>query len=355
VGGICPLPQHTMSIQKSFSGSVVPRHLVYILTDGTFVVQWEENRVQELIGGKYRPYQVEDVGHVITDFELNQLKAAGRVEHFNKYYVWLYMLPEQQRINLLKVTDKRVDFVRKYYLNTMYPASELRHIQNLLIELGISNDYFARSRDGHVILLAKNGQPFRRLNDAEKGQHILQSLKKEFFKNLIISFVETPEDQTEAFHPKDEVTSDAEFTTSTAQHTPQDTAMTRGKRVVLAMGEDYEREAFQVQLNTMEMEVLNANSGEQALMLVEDYQPDLLLMDVKLPDMHAWRLLQKMSEITNLQRPAIIAIGDHTTSVEEQTFALTVANVNALLVKPLSMTRLKQQIWKLLTTSPSIE
>ena len=54
----------------------VPRTRIFVLDDGTFVVQWEEKRVQALVNGRYYPYDGQRFGNAISDWELNQFKSC---------------------------------------------------------------------------------------------------------------------------------------------------------------------------------------------------------------------------------------------------------------------------------------
>ncbi|NWF68180.1 MAG: response regulator [Chloroflexi bacterium] len=340
-------------MKKVFNGSAVPRHLVFILKDGSFTVQWDEHRVQELLTGRYRPYQTEDFGHAITDYELNQLKAAGRVEHYNKYFVWLYSLPEQGPAQFEpRPQEARLNRVRTYYLNTTRPKTELRAIEAALSELRLGDDFFARIRGDLVVILGKNGAPFRQLTDTEKAQKHLQSAAPDVFNDLVIAFVETPVEDND-YRWQTEPGADGEVIDPELIHDSQhDLSVTAGKRVVLVVSDDHEREAFCDLLLDMKLDLRVAATGADAIHLIEDFHPHLLLMDLQLPDMHGWRMLNKVKETGRLDDLATIVVAEHTSSADEQTFALTVARIDVFLVKPLSMARLRQNVWTVLKNHP---
>ena len=175
---------------KRFTGSPIPRYQVFTLADGEFVVQWEPKSVQELLSGRYRAYEHQrDFGHPINDYELKQLKAAGRIEHFNRRYVWLYALPERGRFGT-RVLDK-ANRVRTYYLSTTLPRSQLANIETLLQNLGLAGEFLARNRNDFVIILGRNGAPFRTVQEAEQAQKILRARAPEVFQDLTLAFIET--------------------------------------------------------------------------------------------------------------------------------------------------------------------
>ena len=113
---------------KIHSGSAVPRYQVFVLADGTYVIQWTEASVQDLMTGQYREYGVGDFGHRVTDHELDGLKTSGVIEDFDHAYVWLYALPEESRFELHTLEEQAVNRVRSYYVNTTLPAEKLGEV-----------------------------------------------------------------------------------------------------------------------------------------------------------------------------------------------------------------------------------
>ncbi|RMG82735.1 MAG: hypothetical protein D6712_14140, partial [Chloroflexi bacterium] len=225
-------------MKKRFTGSPVSRYQVFTTSDGTFVVQWEPNYVQELLSGRYRAYEHKtDFGHPISDYELKQLKAAGRVEHFNRRYVWLYALPERGRFKVK--TLEKSSRVRTYYLSTTLPGNHLPEIQALLKELELDQELLARNRNDFVVILGKNGAAFRSLGEAERAQVALQERAPEAFKNLTVAFTETKNNTShQSPMPLTEPTLDDLIASQ------EDTSCTEDRQVVLAVTEQDEQEAL---------------------------------------------------------------------------------------------------------------
>ena len=94
----------------------------------------------------------------------------------------------------------------------------------------------------------------------------------------------------------------------------------------------------------MKLDVHNANTGAEAIVLLEDLNPSLLVVDVKLPDMHAWQLLGRMKEIHRLRALPIVVIMD-----EPQVVPL--GSVETV-IRPVSMARLRHIVWSRLKNSP---
>jgi CheY-like chemotaxis protein len=330
-------------MNRILSGSAISRHHVFILADGAFVVQWGETHVQDLLSGRYRSYEQNDFGHAITDYELNQLKAAGRVEHYNRNYVWLYALPEQGRFNELKTQERSNQRVRSYYLNTTLPKSQFEDVQSCLNANGLGEDFLARVRGDLVVVLGKNGAPFPQLTDAEIAQKQLLAKAPELFRDTAVAFVEATSPTSNVNRPGERSAEGGDLSSLIASQT--DTSVTDGKMVVLAGGNDDERLAIRDLLQKMRLEVKEAATANDTLYLLEDCHPDMLVMDLQLPDMHGWAMLGKVKEIDTLRQLTTVVIADHTSASNEQTFALTVAKVNVYLVKPVSMARLRQNVW----------
>jgi CheY-like chemotaxis protein len=325
---------------RVFSGSPVPRRTVFILADGSFVVQWDEHRVQDLLSGHYRKYEDRDFGHTITDYELNQLKQAGRVEHFNNQYIWLYALPEQGRFAVDREYSGPAR-LRSYYLNTTLPEARLAEVEARLRELKLDNDFLARARGGLVAVLGKNGAPFRELKDAERNLRMLIGRASDLFQNAAIAFIETS-DHVYA-RPPDTAWGALEL--ATILESQNDVTVTQNRRVLIVTSSAEEQQAIQELLESMQMQVIAASTGGEGLQLLEDHLPDLLIMDLHLPDMHGWEMLAKIREIGLFEDMPKLMIADHHSSADDQAFAFTVGRVDAYLVKPVSMAQLRQNVW----------
>jgi len=167
----------------------VPRSRVFVLVDGTFVVRWNDNHVQELESGLYRAYEKKDFGAPITDYELQQLKKVGLVENYDKDCVLLQPLPESRNNN--PVSPWETNRIRSYYLHTTLPGKRLPDIVALLDELGLSTDFDAWVRDDFVVLRGRKGISFLKFDDAEKARLLLLQKAPEAFGNTVIAFIET--------------------------------------------------------------------------------------------------------------------------------------------------------------------
>lgn len=116
-----------------------------------------------------------------------------------------------------------------------------------------------------------------------------------------------------------------------------------GKLVILAVMHDDERQAFSDMLTTMQLRVMDAASAYEALQLLEDYDADLLIMDMQLPDMHGWQMLSKIKEIISLHHLSIIVIAE-----QPNTMLSNITPRVEYLHRPVSIAKLKQNVWNAL-------
>ncbi len=309
-----------------------------MLANGTFVVQWEDSRVQDLLSGKYLEFNHgSDFGHAVTDYELKQLRAAGRVEHYNRTYVWLYPLPEAGRFGQRRILG-RGNRVRAYYLSTPFAKSQIVNIQSMFDELGINDAFTVRVRDNMVVILGKNGIPFRTPEDTERAQQFLGDKAPGLLSNLVVAFIETSvKHRMPMMNETDEKLSLDDIIASQT-----DTAKLNGKHIVLAVKEDDVRQAFSKLFDEMQLDVKYASSASDAIQLLEDYPSDLLIIDIDLPDMHGWQMLSKIREIEALRDLPIMVI------TEQTNFGMTVAKVDYI-QRPISIARLRHNIWVVLS------
>jgi len=117
--------------------------------------------------------------------------------------------------------------------------------------------------------------------------------------------------------------------------------VTEGKTVVLAVHKPDERQAVTDLLQEMNMEVHHAETAQDAIYLLEDFMCDFLVMDIQMPDMHAWRMLGTLRESVDISALPTIVIMD-----EKEIVSL--ANVTSV-VRPVSMAKLRQIIDSLFT------
>jgi two-component system, cell cycle response regulator DivK len=94
--------------------------------------------------------------------------------------------------------------------------------------------------------------------------------------------------------------------------------------------------------------VLEATDGQQGLNMVETHTPDLILMDINLPEMDGYMVTAKMREMATLDEVPIIALtanvmrGDREKSLN--------AGCDGYIRKPINIDQLPEQVAHFLET-----
>lgn len=112
------------------------------------------------------------------------------------------------------------------------------------------------------------------------------------------------------------------------------------KRIVVADDDQNVRVLFNDVLSGEGYQVLGVASGTEAVREVERSSPDLLILDIKMPEMHGLEVLEKVRRITK-ELPVIICtaykhMDDDPTVLE--------SDVKAYLTKPVDINALKDTV-----------
>jgi len=307
------------------------------------VVQWVERRVQDILTGKFHPYKRSDFGHWITDGELEKLRAAGRVEHYTQRYVWMYPLPEAGRfggqLETLKGSSHRV---RAFYITTSMPESQLENVRPILPKLNTAHVLRAKAHDGHVAIYGTDDNPFTSLQDAESVLQELVSVAPDMFYGASVAVYELALGRTARPAADDEP--EMNLSLETVLQALSDTHVTAGKHVVI-VGEQHQQQKDEIEqmlVEEMEMTVSRCTTAREAVPILEDEQPALLLVDLELPDLHGWAFIRNVREIRSLRDMKIIVVSDNPS---DEVFALKVAKVAGFMARPLRMRKLREKIW----------
>ncbi|MDZ4766044.1 MAG: response regulator [Chloroflexota bacterium] len=342
-----PRPTSSSYNQRHRSSAAVPRHTVFVLNDGTVVVQWDERRVQALISGAFLDYHGRHDGRPVLDSDLARMKALGCVDHFDRQFVWLYALPEGGRFDQLRTQEHSLSRVRRYYLTTMLPASELDALHGLLHDVGLMECYVPRAVEDELAIFGKGGAPFRGLKDAEKAARELAQIAPDALGTVAVAFMEIEREPAQMDLESDTGTLDLNALIASQD----EQAVFVGKRALIVCPVDECACAIQV-LTEFGVAFQIATTAIEALRLMEEGHPDLLVMDLHLPDMHGWQMLGKAREMERTGGMRVIALADENSDDGDQAFALTVARVDSLLTKPLGASRLRRSVWAALKANP---
>src|SRR5687767_11163521 len=110
--------------------------------------------------------------------------------------------------------------------------------------------------------------------------------------------------------------------------------MNKNPKILIVEDDDTLRYAFSRVIKTAGYEVLEANTGEDCLQLARQQQPDLILMDVVLPDISGVAVCKQIKADAELASILVIQISGVQTSADDQADALD-AGADGYLTKPI--------------------
>lgn len=97
------------------------------------------------------------------------------------------------------------------------------------------------------------------------------------------------------------------------------------------------------------MSAVVADSGVKALAAIDEYNPDLMILDIKMPQMDGVKVCQAIRrEKGNKTLPIIAVTGFHSDSKQKDIMA---AGANLYLTKPLDMSGLLKKVKELMSSS----
>lgn len=94
-------------------------------------------------------------------------------------------------------------------------------------------------------------------------------------------------------------------------------------------------------------EVIGAPSGFEGLQVVEDLQPDLVLLDLMMPDIDGWEVYQRMKANPTTSSIPVIVVTARAQSIDK-VLGLHIAKVDDYITKPFGPAELLQSVEKVL-------
>jgi len=107
-----------------------------------------------------------------------------------------------------------------------------------------------------------------------------------------------------------------------------------GKKVLIVEDTIELAEVIQATLERMGLATLHETHAIKALELFKVYKPDLVMLDIGLPDMSGWKLLDSIKEIDKANRPHIVVITAYGDPANRLMGKLQ--DVDSYLIKPFS-------------------
>ena len=114
------------------------------------------------------------------------------------------------------------------------------------------------------------------------------------------------------------------------------------KRILVVEDQEDNRQIIRDMLTFTDYEIMEAETGEQALEALAKQRPDLILMDIQLPVMDGYEMTRRIKADPALRSITIIAFTSHALSGEEQ--KARAAGCDEYVPKPYSPRQLRAKI-----------
>ena len=100
-------------------------------------------------------------------------------------------------------------------------------------------------------------------------------------------------------------------------------------------------------------EVTGASGGRQGLSLVKQMRPDLILLDLMMPDMDGWEVYQCIKADAEISQIPVIIVTAKAQSIDKM-LGLHIAKVDDYITKPFGPTDLLDSVERVLTRRASL-
>ncbi len=120
-----------------------------------------------------------------------------------------------------------------------------------------------------------------------------------------------------------------------------------GKLVVCIEDEQEMIDLVRLILGRRGFEVEGANGGLEGLEKVQQVKPDLVLLDLMMPDMDGWEVYQRMKSDESLREIPVIVITAKAQSIDK-VLGLHIAKVDDYITKPFGPQELLESVEKIL-------
>jgi two-component system, OmpR family, response regulator VicR len=94
-------------------------------------------------------------------------------------------------------------------------------------------------------------------------------------------------------------------------------------------------------------EVTGAMGGREGLAAIEQVQPDLVLLDLMMPDMDGWEVYQQMKANEHMKNIPVIVVTAKAQSIDK-VLGLHIAKVNDYITKPFGPSELLSSVMRVL-------
>ncbi len=125
--------------------------------------------------------------------------------------------------------------------------------------------------------------------------------------------------------------------------------MTEGKKSVVCIEDEPEMiDLIKLILGRKGFELAGAMGGREGLELIRRSKPDLVLLDLMMPDMDGWEVYQQLKSDEELKHIPVIIVTAKAQSIDK-VLGLHIAKVDDYVTKPFGPQELLQSIEKVLS------
>lgn len=111
---------------------------------------------------------------------------------------------------------------------------------------------------------------------------------------------------------------------------------------------------YQVVLSRRGFDFIGANSGKEGLEAVFHHKPDLILLDLMMPDMDGWEVFQQLKADESTRNIPVIVVTAKAQNIDK-VLGLHIAKADDYLSKPFSPRTLLQSIANVLSNRKEVE
>lgn len=117
----------------------------------------------------------------------------------------------------------------------------------------------------------------------------------------------------------------------------------RVRRVVCVEDEPEMIDLIKLILSRKGFEVLGANGGEQGLKLIRESKPDVVLLDLMMPEMDGWQVYQQLKAEDDTKDIPVIVVTAKAQDIDK-VLGLHIAKVDDYIAKPFSLQELIDRV-----------
>lgn len=125
-----------------------------------------------------------------------------------------------------------------------------------------------------------------------------------------------------------------------------------GKRILIVEDNDLNLKLFKDLLEANGYETNEARDGSNAVALVREWEPDLVLMDIQLPDVSGLDLTQQLKAEEDLRHVPVVAVTAFAMKDDEE--KILQAGCEAYISKPISIGPFLETVQRFCNASPMV-